>query len=537
MSKVQVLDCTLRDGAYIVDSKFGVSAIKGIIKKVQDANIDIIECGWLKNAPHEDGSTFFHVPNDILPYIGEKEKCTTYVAMIDWDRYDLNNLPENNGKALDAIRVVFPKEKIKEGIALGQEIKAKGYKVYFQAANTLGYSTDELLALADEINRANPESLSVVDTFGAMYPEDLSRILDVLDKRVNQSIKLGFHSHNNQQLSFALSIQFIEYFSGKERDIIVDSSLCGMGRGAGNTTTELMVNYLNRKYSSDYDVNMILDAIDMYMKQFVEKYSWGYSIPYLISGFYCAHVNNIAYLLNDHNTNSIGIRNIIESLSPADRTKYDYDLLERKYIEYENNVIDDEKNIEYLKEYIKGKNVLMLLPGKTIVTEREKINNYIEAEDPIIIWVNTIDPGFDCDFLFFSNDLRYNYAKESQQEFFFKYIRICTSNVTCASLKEDIVINFNLLVKRGWDHFDNAGIMCIRLLDKLHAKGVAIAGFDGFENGKNYFDANMPKIDPRKKWSELNDEIASMLDDVRKSVTGKMDIRFITTSKFVLEGK
>jgi len=45
---IEILDCTLRDGAYICDSNFGVPAIKGIIKKCQDAGIDIIECGWLK---------------------------------------------------------------------------------------------------------------------------------------------------------------------------------------------------------------------------------------------------------------------------------------------------------------------------------------------------------------------------------------------------------------------------------------------------------------------------------------------------------
>ena len=54
--KVELLDCTLRDGAYIVNDKFGTPAIKGIIKKLQDANVDIIECGWLKDAPHREGT-------------------------------------------------------------------------------------------------------------------------------------------------------------------------------------------------------------------------------------------------------------------------------------------------------------------------------------------------------------------------------------------------------------------------------------------------------------------------------------------------
>ena len=61
-ANIQILDCTLRDGAYIVDSNFGTPAIKGIIKKMQDARIDIIECGWLKNTPHKTGTSFYHVP-------------------------------------------------------------------------------------------------------------------------------------------------------------------------------------------------------------------------------------------------------------------------------------------------------------------------------------------------------------------------------------------------------------------------------------------------------------------------------------------
>ena len=62
---IKVLDCTLRDGAYITNSKFGDAAIRGIIKKMQQARIDVIEVGWLKNSEHEEGSSYFHVPSDI----------------------------------------------------------------------------------------------------------------------------------------------------------------------------------------------------------------------------------------------------------------------------------------------------------------------------------------------------------------------------------------------------------------------------------------------------------------------------------------
>ena len=136
----ELLDCTLRDGAYINGAKFGQAALKGIIKHLQDASVEIIECGWLKNSPHESGSSYFHTPEDLKPYIIEKKPSVVYVAMIDFDRYDTSALPYCDGKTIDAVRVVFPKGKHTEGFAVAEKIRQKGYKIFIQAANTLAYS-------------------------------------------------------------------------------------------------------------------------------------------------------------------------------------------------------------------------------------------------------------------------------------------------------------------------------------------------------------------------------------------------------------
>lgn len=534
--QVQLLDCTLRDGAYIVDSKFGTPAIKGIIRKMQNANIDIVECGWLKNTPHDKGTTFYHVPSDLEQYISEKDNQTTYVAMIDWDRYDLNNLPEWDGKSIDAIRIVFPQDKFKEGIELGNIIKEKGYKVYFQAANTLGYSDEELRNLADAVNKVDPVCLSVVDTFGAMYGNDLEHIVSILDEILNEDIKLGFHSHNNQQLSFSLTMQFVELMQQKGRKCIVDASLCGMGRGAGNATTELTANFLNRKYAGNYDMNIILDSIDIYMQHFQRNYQWGYSTPYFIAGMYCTHVNNIAYLLDNHRTSAKDMRNIIESLSEEDRKKYDYDLLERKYLDYQNKTIDDENGLNRLKSSIKQQEVLLLLPGKSVIDEKSKISSYIADKKPIVIGVNAVFADYAYDYLFFSNKIRYKYAKEIYSELFDMFPKIIASNIKTTPAEGEILVNFNLLVKRGWSHFDNSGIMCLRLLNKLHITHVAIAGFDGFvnEHEQNYADVSLPYINPGKRWEELNAEIIDMLEDFKKTTQNYMQIHFITNSKFCI---
>lgn len=533
---IQLLDCTLRDGAYIVNGCFDTPAIKGIIHKLQAANVDIIECGWLKDAEHAKGTTFFHVPSDLESYIGEKKRSAIYVAMIDWNRYNLEQLPQYDGKSIDAIRVVFPYEHFREGIALGKTIKDKGYQVYFQAANTLAYTNEELVKLVEEINKVAPVCLSIVDTFGAMYEEDLERIASVIHGSLDSNIQIGFHSHNNQQLSYALSMHFLKLMKKWDRNCMIDASLCGMGRGAGNTTTELIANYLNRKYKCNYDMNMIMDAIDMYMQSFQQRYTWGYSTPYFIAGMYCAHVNNISYLLENHRCNAKDMRNVIESLSAEARKKYDYDLLEKTYLEYQNKIVDDEYELKRLHSEFGGRKILLLLPGKTAYTQRERIESYIQKYSPIVIGVNAIIEGYNYDYLFFSNSVRYAYAKEIYNDEFISNNKIVSSNIKTEAEEAETVVNFNLLVKRGWDHFDNSGIMCLRLLNRLEVSDVAIAGFDGFTTSHedSYADASLPHINPGKKWDELNEEIQDMLNDFAFSVKQSMKLELITDSMYIL---
>lgn len=514
MKKIEMLDCTLRDGAYITKSYFGDASIRGIIQKMEEAGIEIIECGWLKNDVRNSDSTYFHVPNDLAPFIVNKNPEKIYTVMIDWDRYDLTFLPQNNGKTLDAIRVVFPRAHYTEGIEVGKNIYKKGYKVFFQAADTLSYTDEELIDLSNKINETNAEALSVVDTFGAMYPEDLEHIIDVLDKNLKTDIRLGFHSHNNQQLSFALSMHFVNLITKSKRNGIVDASLCGIGRGAGNATTELVTSFLNKKCGAEYDLDAVMDAIDIYMHTYKEMYQWGYSTPYFIAGLYGCHVNNISYLLDNHRTSAKDMRNIIASLSQSDRKKYDYDLLEKKYIDNKNYQIDDKADIEQLKSKLCNRKVVLIAPGKTSIDKRNEINHFIEKENPIVIGVNAILPEYKYDFLLFVNSARYNYAMNAYPTQFRTIKHIVFSNIKRKSPNE-FLINLSTVIKRGWKYYDNAVICALRMLERIGVNEVFIAGFDGFRNSYNesYADEKLPSLNPNGNWDELNREIKEMFID------------------------
>ena len=530
---VILLDCTLRDGAYITGGDFGESAIKGIINKLQEANVEIIECGWLKDSEFKLGSSYLHVPSDLKNYLVCKDKTKTYSVMIDWDRYNLDNLPVCDGESVDAIRVVFPHGKHVEGVEVARKIKEKGYKVYLQAANTLAYSNEDLYELAKCVNSLQPVALSVVDTFGAMYEEDVERIVGILDAYLDKNIMLGMHTHNNQQLAFSNVCHFIKLLRHK-RGTVVDSSLCGMGRGAGNATTELVCNYLNKNEHKNYDINSILDAIDTYMPYFEENYSWGYSTPYFIAGMYQCHVNNIAYLLKNHRTCSKDMRNILDSMTVADRRKYDYDLLESKYLENQSRKIDDKEALENLENSFKDRKILLIAPGKTTIENKADIDKFIAEQKPIVIFVNALNKLYKGDYLFLINSTRYDYSRISYPKQFAGIKKILLSNIKAEGSSDELVINFDRVMKRGWTYFDNAVLCCLRLLNKLKIKDVYLAGFDGFKQHYNetYADQTLPTLNPENNWEFLNKEIQEMFDDFLLTTNGETKVHFITYSVY-----
>lgn len=529
---ISILDCTLRDGSYIVEGKFGSQSIKGIIGRLARARVDIVECGWLKDNDYEDGTVYYHQPQDAENLILKKSANTLYVAMIDWNRYDVSKLSPCDGKSIDAIRVVFPRDHVDEGLALVPQIKEKGYKVLVQAANTYGYSDLELEQLVEKVNKVHPEALSIVDTFGAMYKDDLERIMNIVHNKLDPDIKLGFHSHNNQQMSFSLAQDFIEFVIKNQRSAIVDCSLCGMGRGAGNANTELIVNYLNRKHLKNYDLDLILDTIDIYMNRFVNEYQWGYSVPFFIAGINCTHVNNIAYLQKKHYSKTRDIENIIESLTPQKRIEYDYENLENAFMKYISAETDDEKSVEELKRNIESRNVLLIGPGRTSYTESEKIFGYIEEYKPIVISINWLPNRYKYDYAFFSNIKRYEYAKDQVDDKFNTIKKIVTSNLKIERDLSVIYINYNRLLRRRWKQYDNSLFLCLGLLDQIEPKRIGIAGIDGWTETSNYSDENLESTFDRNERKEISTELKDMMKDYVKMNGSRINIDFVTKSIF-----
>ncbi len=339
MRSLQILDCTLRDGAQVNEARFGEKAICDIINNLTEAGMDIVECGFLKDCEYEAGRTYFPQPSFASPYIPDKKGNILYSALMDYGRYDVEHLEAYDGKTFDLIRVSFF-EKDMDGVeTFIRKVVDKGYKVSIQPMDTFSYSDENVEKVVKIANTVAPEALSMVDTYSLATTDDIDRVYNIYERGLNKNIKIGFHSHNNQLNSFALALHFME-ISELDRDIIIDASLYGMGRGGGNLNTELFSEYLNRQGIKKYKMKNVLDMIDKYLVDFKRKYEWGYSLPMMYAGIYGVHVFTTAYLENKPDVTSYDLKCMFEMLDKHKKKRYDYDYLDAIYDKYMKSKVE-----------------------------------------------------------------------------------------------------------------------------------------------------------------------------------------------------
>ena len=195
-----LLDCTLRDGAYLLDKKFGDSNIRGIVSGLVKAGIDCIEIGFFQDEGAGDGKTVYLNSEDAKRFIPKEKNGCLFTVLADCSRYSVSNLDKCDGTSIDAVRECFFKGERSRAVENCKVIKDKGYKCFVQPVDILGYSDAELIDFLQEINNVEPYCLSIVDTFGSMYQDDLHRIFEIINHNLIPTCKVGFHSHNNMQI-------------------------------------------------------------------------------------------------------------------------------------------------------------------------------------------------------------------------------------------------------------------------------------------------------------------------------------------------
>lgn len=527
MGEIKLLDCTLRDGGYQNDWNFGHDNLISIFERLVEANIDIIEIGFLDDRrPFDINRSIMPDTDSVQKIYGDLDrKNVAVVAMIDYGTCGLDNIKPKSESFLDGIRVIFKKHLRREAMEFCGRLKELGYMVFAQLVSITSYTDEELEDLISLANRIKPYAVSMVDTYGLMHSDNLMHYYELLNDKLASDIALGYHAHNNFQMGYSNCISLLS--NKNERTILADGSLYGMGKSAGNAPTELIAMYLNEKFSKQYQISQLLEAIDSNILQFTSLPAWGYSMFYFIAASNRCHPNYVSYLMNKRTLSVKSVNEILAMLEDDKKLMYDKNCIEQLYMKYQSKDIDDTEAKKCLYRLLLGKDILIVGPGRSIQNEKEKVIDFCERSSPLIISINYI-PEYLCpDFIFVSNSKRYVQLATALSRR--KYSVIATSNVTDSGQAFDYVLNISQLLDLDAEFIDNSLVMLLKVLCGLNAGRVYLAGFDGYSSSStNYYDSKMEYDFARQKADYLNKYTADFI----LSIKDKISVDFLTTSRY-----
>lgn len=326
MKNIKLLDCTLRECAsYNLDpeTKFTEKFIEFMIS----SKVDYIEIGFLKEGKNQVSKNIFEDVSQIDQIIGKWKEKNKFVALIDYGRFNVKKLPCASETFLWGIRICFKKYQVNDVISDIRTLVDKGYCVFVQHVDIMDYTEREIISFIQRLNGLGITGYSIVDTFGTMYLEDLERLYSLVENYLDRKIVLGFHGHNNKMMANALAMQLSRLIN--DRQLILDSTILGAGRGAGNANTEILMDYLNNNYGSCYQLDSIIELADQMLPVFENKLKCGYCIPYFLAGLYDAHTFIVDYLLEHPSIRMINIKSVLAQMSKEEKKKYNYSNIDK----------------------------------------------------------------------------------------------------------------------------------------------------------------------------------------------------------------
>lgn len=338
MENISILDCTLRDGGYVNDWSFGCEAIENILHKLCRTNVDILEVGFLRNEPYVPERVVFNSMQQVqeLDNRLDRDKNMKLAVMAEISRpIPLDMIAPAEINDIDIIRVIVWKSKkvngktvdaLQESYEYCRGIAAKGYRLCIQPNRTDQYSDLEFENMIKMFRRLSPMAIYVVDSWGTMYSNQVIHYMDIADKLLEKNISVGFHGHNNMMQAFSTAEKIVgrEY----DRNIMIDASVYGIGRGAGNLNLELIAQYLNEVHGCHYEIEPMLEIYDEHLKVLKNQYGWGSSMPYMVSAALGVNPNYAAYYQGK--LSAIHMKKTFQHMTADDRILYS-DELAQKY--------------------------------------------------------------------------------------------------------------------------------------------------------------------------------------------------------------
>ena len=284
--ELKVLDCTIRDGGLMNDHRFEDSFVKRVYDTAIEAGVDVLELGYKADRKvfpdSKAGSWKFCTEDDLRRIVGDNEAAATsglkLSVMADAERTDYHTdiLPKDQS-VLSVIRVACYVHQVPTALDMIKDAHDKGYQTTFNLMAISTVQEREMMDALEVVARSPVDVMYVVDSFGSFYSEQIRDLTGKFMKLAHAAGKeVGMHAHNNQQLAYANTIEAM--LAGATW---LDSTLFGLGRGAGNCPTELLLGFLK---NPKFHLRPVLECVQDLFVPLSKELDWGYSIPYMLTG-------------------------------------------------------------------------------------------------------------------------------------------------------------------------------------------------------------------------------------------------------------
>jgi 4-hydroxy 2-oxovalerate aldolase len=298
---VRVLDATLRDGGLVNDFYFTDEFVRDLYEMNLAAGVDYMEFGYRADKKQFDVNKFgkwkFAEDEHIREIVGDNDTDMKISIMADVGRCDYkHSIQDKANSPVDLIRIATYIDTIPEAIAMIEDASAKGYETTCNIMAVSKCQEKDILIALDMLAKSPVKGVYVVDSYGALYPIQIREIVVMYLQEMEKAGKLvGIHAHNNQQCGFANTIEALSVGAS-----MIDATVMGMGRGAGNCSLEGLLGFLK---NPKYDLNPVLSFIEKHMLKLIEDGAvWGYNVPYLLTGLTNQHPRSAIAATKAHDT-------------------------------------------------------------------------------------------------------------------------------------------------------------------------------------------------------------------------------------------
>ena len=423
LSDFEILDCTIRDGGYINNWRFDKKLTREVYRALSKAGVDYIEIGYRGTEEYFNKTEYGiwrFTPEEVIREVIHNIHGAKIALMADYGKIDAKDFCEAKDSVINLVRVAVHKDNLQGAIELLEEIRQKGYKTSLNAMDYSSYSKNESSNLINLLKKTNVDYIYIVDSYGSLLPYQFESIfkpfLDI------PNIKIGFHSHNSLQMAFANTLEAVS--CGVH---IIDSTIYGMGRAAGNLPTEIIISFLERERKDKYNSMPILNIIDRYFVSLQNENKWGYQLPYMLSGMFQCHPNYAKTLVDAREYTIEDIWKTMDYVKSKKTIGFSKSILrdliadgiitgsrETQGIENEtagsNKAISEPKSgdaaVPYVNRHL-DRDFLILANGPSLKEYKGKIDKFIAKYDPVILGANYLGDLFKPHYHAFNNKRRF----------------------------------------------------------------------------------------------------------------------------------